>query len=74
MLTIDHLLAHSCSSLDVFDDEGLSSEWNIYVIKLHCVEYRVIAKPVTEGVYDQKKEDWILPPKYKIRSYTKTHM
>lgn len=45
-LTIDFLLANSCSNPSEF--EG----YNIYNIELHCVDVKVTAKRLENGKYD----------------------
>lgn len=79
MLTLDHLLADACSNPDVNWDVSLSLEenekaadgWSTYRIELHCVAYTISAKKVEEGVMNQETEEWMTPPKYEIRSFTK---
>lgn len=80
MLTLDHLLADSCSNPDVAFDPNVDYQefvdsaegWNRYVIELHCITYTISAKKVTDGHYDQENCSWIIPPHFDIRSVVKS--
>ena len=45
-LTLDVLLAHSCSN-----SADIEGDWNEYVIDLHCVRVTVIARPTGDVEY-----------------------
>jgi hypothetical protein len=76
-LSIDLLISHACGNpdrewdLDKTYEENMQSDggWNIYRIELHCVAFKVSARKVDDGVFDQEKEVWITPPHYEVRSY-----
>jgi len=79
MITLDHLLADSCSNPDNAFDPNKSLEenknpegWNRYVIELHCITYTISARKVTDGHYDQQNNQWIIPPHFEIRSVDKS--
>jgi len=77
-LTLDHLLADSCSNPDVNWDPTKSVEeneeaadgWSIFTIELHCVTYTISAKKQIEGIMSPNDE-WLIPPHFEIRRVTK---
>ena len=77
-LSINRLLADSCSVPAVDFDPKKSYEemlaetdgYSVYVIGLHCVEYSIVAKRITPGIYDEAAGDWQTLPDFHVKSYT----
>lgn len=61
--TMDYLLAHACPSHEVEDG------WWEYGIELCCISFRVVARKVRDGLWDDSTGNMIAAPEYVIKHY-----
>lgn len=70
-LNLDLILADACPNFVKTDPSGEKLDQMEYTIELHCVRYTIVAECVNVPIYDDDNDEWLVPPKYNIISYTK---